>query len=144
MNFSALVGLVLLYHPEIQTSNYSFTRRTNDRNVSFKTLCGGQFTLPTQLTNPSTQHHSFFRNLPPLFRSRKTFLLATRLLANIAQESTDLSTTILLVIKSGYSLFTCSIWWPWFSFTLISFEKGFFGGCTPSELFSDCVGVVYL
>ena len=39
-----------------------------------ESLYGGQFTLSTQLIKPNylvilplTQHHSFFRNLPPLF-----------------------------------------------------------------------------
>ena len=39
-----------------------------------KSLYGGQFTLSTQLIEPNylvilppTQHHNFFRNLPPLF-----------------------------------------------------------------------------
>ena len=39
---------------------------------AFESLYGGQFTLSTQLTKlnylvilPPTQHHSFFRNLPP-------------------------------------------------------------------------------
>ena len=54
---------------------YSLWRRANARNVSFFTLYGGQFTFSTQsLTlnylpyTPPTQHHSFFRNLPPLLR----------------------------------------------------------------------------
>ena len=41
---------------------------------SAKYLYGGQFTLTTQFIKPNylvilppTQHHSFFRNLPPLF-----------------------------------------------------------------------------
>ena len=41
---------------------------------AFESLYGGQFTLSTQLIKPNylvilppTQHHSFFRNLPPLF-----------------------------------------------------------------------------
>ena len=41
---------------------------------AFFALYGGQFTLSTQLltlnyllTRPQTQHHSFFRNLSPLF-----------------------------------------------------------------------------
>ena len=40
---------------------------------AFESLYGGQFTLSTQLIKPNylvilppTQHHSFFRNLPPL------------------------------------------------------------------------------
>ena len=46
---------------------------SSERNVSFGTLYGGQFTLstqftilnyPVQYTLPPTQHHSFFRNLP--------------------------------------------------------------------------------
>ena len=51
----------------------SLWRRANTWNVSFRSLYGGQFTLSTQLIKPnylvilpSTQHHSFFRNLPPL------------------------------------------------------------------------------
>ena len=39
---------------------------------AFESLYGGQFTLSTQLIKPNylvilppTQHHSFFRNLPP-------------------------------------------------------------------------------
>ena len=42
-----------------------------------ESLCGGQFTLLTQLIKsnclvilPPTQHHSFFRNLPPLLQQR--------------------------------------------------------------------------
>ena len=41
---------------------------------AFESLYGGQFTLSTQLIKenylvilPPTQHHSFFRNLPPLY-----------------------------------------------------------------------------
>ena len=44
------------------------------RSDASKSLYGGQFTLSTQLIKPNylvilppTQHHSFFRNLPPLF-----------------------------------------------------------------------------
>ena len=43
---------------------------------AFESLYGGQFTLSTQLIKPNylvilppTQHHSFFRNLPPLLVS---------------------------------------------------------------------------
>ena len=43
-----------------------------------ESLYGGQFTLSTQLIKPNylvilppTQHHSFFRNLPPLFIRKK-------------------------------------------------------------------------
>ena len=51
-----------------------------DEGVTLETsasesLYGGQFTLSTQLIKPNylvilppTQHHSFFRNLPPLFQ----------------------------------------------------------------------------
>ena len=48
---------------------------SSERNVSFRTLYGGQFTLstqfiilnyPVQYTLPLTQHHSLFRNLPLL------------------------------------------------------------------------------
>ena len=53
----------------------SLWRRANARNVSFKTLYGGQFTLSTQLippnyryTLPPTQHKSLFRNLNPLHK----------------------------------------------------------------------------
>ena len=41
---------------------------------AFESLYGGQFTLSTQVIKPNyfvilppTQHHSFFRNLPPVF-----------------------------------------------------------------------------
>lgn len=52
-------------------------RCADARNVSFSPLYGGQFTSSTQLikpsissnTYPSTQHLSFFPNLPPLFKS---------------------------------------------------------------------------
>ena len=52
----------------------SLWRRAEAQNVSFSTLYGGQSTLSTQsiilklpcYTLPPTQHHSFFRNLPPL------------------------------------------------------------------------------
>ena len=44
------------------------------RDLAFDCLYGGQFTLSTQLIKPNylvilplTQHHSFFRNLPPIF-----------------------------------------------------------------------------
>ena len=51
-------------------------RCADARNVSFSSLYGGQFTSSTQLikpsissnTRPSTQHLSFFPNLPPLFK----------------------------------------------------------------------------
>ena len=54
----------------------SLWRRANVRNINFETLYNIQFTLSTQLiilnyrcyTLPSTQHHRFFRNLPPLLR----------------------------------------------------------------------------
>ena len=47
-------------------------QRANARNISFETL-GGQLTLTTQFIKPKltcyipppTQHHSFYRNLPP-------------------------------------------------------------------------------
>ena len=46
------------------------------KTSAFESLCGGQFTSSTQLIKPNylvilppTQHHSFFRNLPPLFLS---------------------------------------------------------------------------
>ena len=53
-------------------------RCADTRNVSFSPLYGGQFTSSTQLikpsissnTYPSTQHLSFFPNLPPLFKSQ--------------------------------------------------------------------------
>ena len=52
----------------------SLRRKANARNVSFRISYGGQFTLSTQLIKPNylvilppTQHHSFFRNLAPLF-----------------------------------------------------------------------------
>ena len=54
-------------------SNASNTLRANARNVSFKTLYGGQFTNSVDNTKlpcyplPPTQHHSLFRNLPPLY-----------------------------------------------------------------------------
>lgn len=41
---------------------HSLWRRAKARNDSFKTLYGGQFTLFFY-----EQHHSFFRNLSPLF-----------------------------------------------------------------------------
>ena len=44
---------------------------------AFESLYGGQFTLSTQLIKPyylvilpPTQHHSSFRNLPPLFEKQ--------------------------------------------------------------------------
>ena len=54
----------------------SLWRRANVLNINFETLYNIQFTLSTQLiilnyrcyTLPSTQHHRFFRNLPPLLR----------------------------------------------------------------------------
>ena len=56
-------------------SNEGLTLETS----ASESLYGGQFTLSTQLIKPNylvilppTQHHSFFRNLPPLFVSQKT------------------------------------------------------------------------
>ena len=53
-------------------SNEALTLETS----ASESLYGGQFTLSTQLIKPNylvilplTQHHSFFRNLPPLFIS---------------------------------------------------------------------------
>ena len=55
-----------------QCQEDSLRRRASARNVSCESLYGGQFTLPTQLIKPNylvilqpTQHHNFFRNLPP-------------------------------------------------------------------------------
>ena len=52
---------------------HSYKVRPQSRE-NLLTLYGGQFTLPTQLIKPiirlyslPTEHHSFFRNLPPLF-----------------------------------------------------------------------------
>ena len=49
---------------------------------AFDSLYGGQFTLSTQLIKPDylvilppTQHHSFCRNLPPLFFNKKLYSL---------------------------------------------------------------------
>ena len=48
-------------------------RRSESETSAFESLCGGQFTLSTQVINsnylvilPLTQHHSFFGNLPLL------------------------------------------------------------------------------
>ena len=62
------------YKPTLHPQFFqSLWRRANARNVSFLTLYGDQFTLSTQLIilnypvklSP-TQHHSFYKNLPPL------------------------------------------------------------------------------
>ena len=76
---------------------------------AFESLCGGQFTLSTQLIKPNylvllspTQHHSFFRNLPTYihqalwsdFDSCKILmftpqvLLITKIHFNFMEEST--------------------------------------------------------
>ena len=71
---------------KIPTGNpHSLRRRANTRNVRFRI---GQLTLSTQLIKqnylvifPPTQHHSFFRNLPPyswnlyLFTFNSVFLI---------------------------------------------------------------------
>ena len=58
------------FHSHAIRSDEGLTLETS----ASKSLYGGQFTLSTQLIKPNylvilppTQHHSFFRNLPPLF-----------------------------------------------------------------------------
>ena len=58
-------------------------QQRQDIHVCSESLYGGQFTLSTQLIKPNylvihppTQHHSFFRNLPPLFIKGKTVCFA--------------------------------------------------------------------
>ena len=58
---------------KLQDNLERIRRRASARVVTFRISFGGQFTLSTQLIKPNylvilppTQHHSFFRNLPPL------------------------------------------------------------------------------
>ena len=68
------------YRKEIRKLTFrALALRRSDEGLTLETsasecLYGGQFTLSSQLIKPNdlvilppTQHHSFFRNLPPLF-----------------------------------------------------------------------------
>ena len=70
--FLAVIILKLKVCP-IDHNSYILIR--SDKTSASESLYGGQFTLSTQLIKPNylailppTQHHSFFRNLPPLFK----------------------------------------------------------------------------
>ena len=61
-------------HPFVGANRIRSDEGLTLETSAFETLYGGQFTLSTQLIKsnhlvilPPTQHHSFFRNLPPLF-----------------------------------------------------------------------------
>ena len=65
-----------------------------------ESLYGGQFTLSNQLIKPNylvilppTQHHSFFRNLPPFFRCGKV-----RLCLNSRQKTKTLCSAFLAIL----------------------------------------------
>ena len=69
---------MLQFWPDILTPE-GLTLETS----AFESLYGGQVTLSTQLTKPNylvilppTQHHSFFRNLPPLLKNQPCDILA--------------------------------------------------------------------
>ena len=90
-------------------SNEGLTLKTS----AFHSLYSGQFTLSTQLIKlhylvivPLTQHHSFFRNLPPLFISLMIRLCKPKL-------EIEISAIIILNLLYDYLLFTRKLLNTW-------------------------------
>ena len=78
----------------------------SDEGLALETLYGGQFTLSTQLMKPNypvilppTQHHSFFRNLPPLLLNNESQIISTIFFTNFLSTWNFLKNELINMIQ---------------------------------------------